>query len=351
MDSDGAVMFWAKEILIALLILSFFWMLAQLLSAILNKWGQRLARLTSTNLDDRVLKRVIPHVSRLLTLLGLYLAFRTLPLHEKLTQMVSGVLFVVLVVLFFNLLFHIMDELLQWYLNGRQAGSSELISRNMIPFAEKLAMLFLMGTALIIILKHFNYDIFSVVTALGIGSLAIGLAAKDTLAHMISGFTLMLDQPFRIGDRIQLAGGQIGDVADIGQRSTRIRTPDNQLLIIPNSDLCNTMLINQAFPDARVKGRITIGVAYGSDVEQVKNLMVATALEVEAVLRDPAPEAFFVSFGDSALTMSLFYWVEEYSQLFVVTDKLNTLLLRRFNEGGIEIPFPIRTVIMEKGSE
>ena len=351
MDSDGAVMFWAKEILIALLILSFFWMLAQLLSAILNKWGQRLARLTSTNLDDRVLKRVIPHVSRLLTLLGLYLAFRTLPLHEKLTQMVSGVLFVVLVVLFFNLLFHIMDELLQWYLNGRQAGSSELISRNMIPFAEKLAMLFLMGTALIIILKHFNYDIFSVVTALGIGSLAIGLAAKDTLAHMISGFTLMLDQPFRIGDRIQLAGGQIGDVADIGLRSTKIRTPDNQLLIIPNSDLCNTMLINQAFPDARVKGRITIGVAYGSDVEQVKNLMVATALEVEAVLRDPAPEAFFVSFGDSALTMSLFYWVAEYSQLFVVTDKLNTLLLRRFNEGGIEIPFPIRTVIMEKGSE
>ncbi len=92
-------------------------------------------------------------------------------------------------------------------------AAGAVMSRQMMPIAEKLVMLFLMGTALIVILKHFNYDIFSLVTALGIGSLAIGMAAKDTLAHMISGFTLMLDRPFRIGDRIQLVGGQIGDVA------------------------------------------------------------------------------------------------------------------------------------------
>jgi small-conductance mechanosensitive channel len=350
-ETDGVMMFWAKEILAALLILSLFWMLAQLISAILTKWGKRLARSTRTDLDDRLLQRVIPHVSRLLTTLGFYLAIRSLPLHEKLVLVISGALFVVLVVIFFNLLFHALDELLQWYLNGRQQGGKDLISRNMIPFVEKLAMLFLMGTALIIILKHFNYDILSVVTALGIGSLAIGLAAKDTLAHMISGFTLMLDQPFRIGDRIQLAGGQIGDVADIGLRSTKIKTLDNQLLIIPNSDLCNNMLINQAFPDARAKGRINIGVAYGSDVERVKELLVTTALDCEAVLRAPAPEAYFASFGDSALNMSLFFWVEEYSQLFSVTDRINTNILRRFNESGIEIPFPIRTVILEKGPE
>src|SRR6185369_15787514 len=118
-----------------------------------------------------------------------------------------------------------------------------------------------------------------------------------------------------------------------------------------NSDLCNTMLINQAFPDARVKGRINIGVAYGSDVERVKEILVTTALDIEAVLSDPAPESYFDSFGDSALNMALFFWVEEYSQLFAVTDRINSNILRRFNENGIEIPFPIRTVIMEKGLE
>lgn len=350
-DADGFLTFWAKEILVALLILTFFWMLSQLVGAALNKWGKRLARFTTTDLDDRILQRIIPHVSRLFFMSGVYLAIRSLPLHEKLVQVLSGILFVVLVIILFNLIYNAMDEMMQWYMNGREEGREGLISRNMIPMAEKLAMLFLMGTALIIILKHFNYDIFSVVTALGIGSLAIGLAAKDTLANMISGFTLMLDQPFRIGDRIQLTGGQVGDVVDIGLRSTRIRTLDNQLLIIPNSDLCNTMLINQAFPDARVKGRVNINVAYGSDVDRVKVLLVTTALDVEGVLPDPAPESYFVSFGDSALNMCLFFWVEEYGQLFAVTDRINSMILRRFNESGIEIPFPIRTVIMEKGLE
>lgn len=351
MDSDGAVMFWAKEILAALLIISFFWMLAQLVCAILNKWGKRLARFTATDLDDRILLRVIPHVSRLLTMLGLYLAIRSLPLHEKLVQVLSGCLFVVLVVIVFNLLYHAFDELMKWYIAGRQDGSDALISHQLLPIAEKLVMLFLMGTALIIILKHFNYDIFSLVTALGIGSLAIGMAAKDTLAHMISGFTLMLDRPFRIGDRIQLAGGQTGDVLDIGLRSTKIKTLDNQQLIIPNSDLCNTILTNQAFPDKRAKGRINVGVAYGCDVERVKEILVATALEVEAVLRDPAPDAYFASFGDSALNMVLFFWVDDYGKLFAANDRINTLIIRRFQDNNIAIPFPTRTVIMEKGSE
>jgi small-conductance mechanosensitive channel len=348
-EADGSLLIWAKEILVVLLILTFFWFLADVVKAMLNKWGKRLTRFTATDLDDRILQRIIPHISRLLSMLGLYLAIRSLPLHEKIVQVFSGALFVVLIIIIFNLIYNALDELMQWYMNGRQENSKDLISKNMVPIVEKLTMLFLMGTALIIILKHFNYDIYSVVTALGIGSLAIGLAAKDTLAHMISGFTLMLDQPFRIGDRIQLAGGQIGDVVDIGLRSTKIKTLDNQLLIIPNSDLCNTMLINQAFPDARVKGRINVGVAYGSDTDTVKQILVQTALDVETVLHDPAPEAFFVSFGDSALNMSLFFWVEEYSKLFAVTDKVNSLILRRFNESGIEIPYPIRTVIMEKG--
>jgi small-conductance mechanosensitive channel len=91
-----------------------------------------------------------------------------------------------------------------------------------------------------------------------------------------------------------------------------------------------------------------VGVAYGSDVTEVKRLMTVTALEVEAVMRDPAPEAFFISFGDSALNMSLFFWVEEYADLFGTADKINTLILQRFREHGIDIPFPIRTVIMEK---
>ena len=348
---DGFMLYWAKEILLSLLILALFWGLSGLIVKMLNKWGGRLTAFTSTDLDDRVLQRVIPHVSRLFVVLGVYLAVRSLPLNEKLILIASGITYLVLVVIVCNLVYQIVDELLKWYAAGQEETSGAVLSRQLVPVAEKVISLFLLVTALVIVLKHFNVDIFSLVTALGIGSLAIGMAAKDTMAHMISGFTIMLDRPFRIGDRIQLTGGQIGDVIDIGLRSTKIKTFDNQLLIIPNSDLCNSMLTNQAFPNSRVKGRVNIGVAYGSDVDQVKRLLVSTALESGGVLADPLPEAYFVSFGDSALNMSLFFWVEEYSALFATNDRVNSLIVKRFRENDIEIPFPIRTVIMEKGLE
>jgi small-conductance mechanosensitive channel len=281
-------------------------------------------------------------------MLGIYLAIRSLPLHEKLVQVLSSALFVALVVIFFNLLYNAMDELLQWYMNGRHKDSGDSVSRSMIPIAEKLALLFLMGTALIIILKHFNYDIFSVVTALGIGSLAIGLAAKDTLAHMISGFTLMLDQPFRIGDRIKLANGQVGDVIDIGLRSTKIQGLDTTVMIIPNSDLCNSALTNMVRPTTITQGKITVGVGYGSDIEQVKRVLLEIARDNSEVVADPPPLALFISFGDSALTMLFLFWVNDPTRIGLVTDQLNCEILRRFREEHIEIPFPIRTVVMEK---
>ena len=347
-ESDSPYLFWAKELLVAVLIFAFFWVLARLLRYILTTWGPRFTSFTATDLDDRILLRVTPPASMLVVFGGLYIAIRTLPLPEKVHRAASGAVFIITIAILTNIAWRAMDEILQWY-GGRMTESGRAgLDRQLLPLAEKLGTIFLVGTALIIVLKHFNYDILSLVTALGIGSLAIGMAAKDTLANMISGFTLMIDRPFRLGDRIQLAGGQLGDVQDIGLRSTKIKTMDNQLLIIPNSDLCNTILTNQAFPDVRAKARIAIGVAYGSDVELVKGLLVATALEIPEVLREPSPEAFFTAFGDSALQMALFFWVDDYTKVFPTTDKINSLLLRRLAENGITIPYPTSSVYLHK---
>lgn len=347
-ESDSLYLFWTKEILVAVLIFTAFWILAKLLRYVLTTWGTKFTSFTATDLDDRIVQRITPPISLLVIFAGLYLAVKSLHLHDKIHLAVAGIVFVINVGILTNIAYRSLDELLDWYANRLAERGSSGVDRQLLPLAEKLVTIFLVGTALIIILKHFNYDILSLVTALGIGSLAIGMAAKDTLANMISGFTLMIDRPFRIGDRIQLAGGQTGDVQDIGLRSTKIKTLDNQLLIIPNSDLCNNLLTNQAFPDLRAKGRINIGIAYGSDVQTVKELLKTTALEIAEVRRDPSPEAFFVAFGDSALQMSLFFWVDEYTMLFPVTDKINSLIISRFKEHGIEIPFPTRAVIMQK---
>ncbi len=347
-DTDSPYIYWLKEILVAVVIFALFWVLSRLVRWFLMHWGPRLTAFTATDLDDRILSRITPPTALLVVFAGLYAALHSLPLPAKVQLWVSGTVFVINVAILTNIAYRATDELLGWFGNRLTQRHGDGLDRQLFPLLEKLITIFLVATALIITLKHFNYDILSLVTALGIGSLAIGLAAKDTLANMISGFTLMIDRPFRIGDRIQLKDGNWGDVTDIGLRTTKIKTADNTLLIIPNSDLCNTTVINQAFPDVRTKGRINLGVAYGSDVEQVKSLLVATALEIPTVLREPAPEAYFTSFGDSALQMALFFWVEEYTRVFPVTDTINTLLIRRLAEQGIAIPYPTQTVLLHK---
>jgi small-conductance mechanosensitive channel len=291
---------------------------------------------------------VTPPAGLLLIFAGLYLAIRRLPFPEKIHIIFSGAVFVVNVILITNIVYRIMDEAIKWYAHRVEERTGAVLDRHIMPILEKLASIFLICSALIVTLRHFNYDVLSLVTALGIGSLALGMAAKDTLANMISGFTLMIDRPFRIGDRIQLTSGQWGDVMDIGLRSTKIKTVDNTLLIIPNSELCNTTIINLAFPDLRSKGKVTVGVAYESDVEKVKGLLLAVSAEIPEVLQDPQPEAFFVSYGESALNMALFFWVKDYTEVFKVTDRLNTLIHDRFRENGIVMPFPTRTVKLEK---
>ena len=347
-EGDRTLLLWLKEGFLALLIIALFWGLSLAVKHILTVWGPRFTVVTKTDLDDRVLRRITPPVSLLVFTAGLFLAVRTLSLPAMVHTVAAGSLFIVNIIICTNIAYRSLQELLEWYAGRMAERGHDAVDRQLVPLAEKLGTLFLIITALMITLKHFNYDILSFVTALGIGSLAIGMAAKDTLAQVISGFTLMLDRPFRIGDRIQLAGGQIGDVADIGLRSTRIRTLDNMLLVIPNSDLCNTMVVNQAFPDFRVRGRVNVGVGYDSDVEQVKLLLLEAAREVEEVLDDPPPESYFVSFGESSLSMTLIFWVAEYSRIFSVTDQVNLRIIKRFREQGIQIPFPIRTVIMEK---
>ena len=345
-EGDAFFLFWAKQTLISVVIIAVFYLMSILLVRLLGRLGRRVGAVAGHDLNDRILQRISAPAALLVNCAGLYYAVKRLPLPERMVAAASGALFVVNVIIVANIVYRVLDEMLGRY-GTRVAG--EEMSRQLIPLVQKLCSVFLIGTALIITLKHFNYDILSLVTALGVGSLAIGLAAKDTLANMVSGFTLMIDRPFRIGDRIQL-GAQVGDVIDIGLRSTKIQGGDNTFLVIPNSELCNSTLINMAFPDRRGKGRVNVGVAYGSDVEKAKSLLVAAAASISEVLVDPPPEAYFTGFGDSALNMALFFWVDDYEHLFAITDRINCAILGSFQQNGINIPYPTRTVLLEKDS-
>ena len=203
-----------------------------------------------------------------------------------------------------------------------------------------------------ILLSYFGVNIVGFATVLGIGGLAISLAAQDTIADAIAGFIILVDQPFRIGDRIEIQGeGTWGDVVDIGLRTTRIRTRDNRLVIVPNSTISDNQVINYTYPDPRYRIQTHVGIAYGTDIEAARQLLIDTVREIEGVLPDKPVDALYVEMGDSAMVFRVRWWIGSYEDTRRMFDRVHTALQHALDEAGIDCPFPTQTLNLKMNSE
>ena len=316
---------------------------------VMNRWMKRWAKVTVTSVDDKILTELGHPVFYIILIYGLDYAVSRLPFNNRLMVGLRGLIFTIGIFVVTLIIYRVGMTLLDWYGEKlRKRKSTANLVREFIPLTKRVTSIAIFTLAGIVILKHFNYDAWSLLTAMGVGSLAIGLAAKETLTNMISGFSIMIDRPFHPGDRIELASGQIGDVEEIGLRSTRIKTFDHTILVVPNSSLVNASLINYCYPDFKVKVRVKVGVAYGTDIERVKRIMLEITRKVPAILQDPPPGVYFTDFGDFSLDLLMIFWVEEYTQAFEAKDRVNTMIHERFAQEGIDIPFPIQTVYLKK---
>jgi small-conductance mechanosensitive channel len=154
----------------------------------------------------------------------------------------------------------------------------------------------------------------------------------------------MLDRPFRVGDRIQLPSGDIGDVSEIGIRSTRIQNFDNNLIVIPNAELVKTRIINYSYPQQAIQVFVDVGVAYGTELDHPKRIITEFAKQHPDVLKDPAPETFTVAFADSSISLRLVARTADYRKKFLIETTLREQIYNAFIEQGIQIPYPQRVV-------
>jgi len=211
-----------------------------------------------------------------------------------------------------------------------------------IPLLEMGAKYVVWFIAFLLILRAFEVDITPFLAGAGIAGLAVALAAQDIIGNFLSGAIITLDKPFKVGDRIRYED-MLGDVIGVGWRSTRVKTMDNQIVTIPNSKITGNVITNYAMPDIRLKVRIPVSVAYDSDIRKVKEILLAIGREAAGktpwVLAEPAPEAYFLEFGESGLSMQLIVWAGHYASSWSVQDWVNLRIDERFREEGIEIPF------------
>jgi len=339
----------SKQIIITLLCLPGVVILAYLVSWLWGKGFKKIATKTPTELDNYLIKGLKTPLFLFILVHGFYIIFQKLGQFEgiKDTQYlkyVLGFFYSANVVAIIHLLCEGIRAIADWYLAAVAMRTETPLDEEFVPLVNRLLRIVLFFIAATIILSHFNINIFAFVTTAGIASLAFAFAAQETLANMISGFSIMLDRPFRVGDRIELEGGDIGDVYEIGLRSTKILSFDNTLIILPNNKIARSRVINHSYPTLRFKIRLPVSVAYGSDMEKVKKVLLDIVHQHAKILDKPEPVVYFMEFADSSLNLLLICWIEDYKDKFILVDDLNMQIDRKFAEENIEIPFPQRDV-------
>ena len=320
-----------------------------LIRSVLHRAVQR----TTTEFDDRLLLAIGSNLRWLVVLITLH--FTTLRLtfvNAQVKSVLNDVYFVAGLLLTAAVIIQLIDMAGNWTRERALEEGREGQLEPLILLLTRVGWVLVVMLGVFVLLSHFGVNITGLAAMLGIGGLALSLAAQDTIADAIAGFVILVDQPFRIGDRIEIQEEHTwGDVVDIGLRTTRIRTRDNRLVIVPNSTISENQVINYSYPDPRYRIQTHVGIAYGTDIERARSLIIDTVRQIEGVLHDKPVEALYVEMGDSAMVFRVRWWIESYVDTRRMFDRVHTALQNALDEAGIECPFPTQTLNLQMNSE
>ena len=342
-------LFGQHPLLQAVVILAGGYLLARLLNWSFIRLLCKLTRRSRNTLDDRLLELLrVPVFYSLLILSAILAGSLVLPevLQAHLVSLLLSIAIVIWSVFFLRLARLLLRAASQ--ISDRFA----LVSSQTLPLFENLAIILIVVMAIYFVFSAWHIDMTAWLASAGIIGIAIGFASKDTLANLFSGVFILADAPYKIGDYIVLDSGERGEVTHIGIRSTRILTRDDVEVTIPNAIMGNTKITNESGgPHTKYRIRLAVGVAYGSDIDQVREVLMQVARANEHVCADPEPRVRFRRFGDSSLDFELLSWVAEPVLRGRVLDALNSEVYKQFQASGIAIPFPQRDLHIKSWPE
>ena len=333
-----------REVGIAVAILVGAALVGRLVLFLIDRVFSRVIRRTPTSFDDALMAAARMPLFWAIVFGGLALALNQLSfLPADWREKQGQLMFIPYWLIAWVLLHRLVGNLLEWYGREMARRTESPIDEEVIPYARRLVLVMLGAIALIVLLSHFGVDVTALITSLGIASLAIALAAQNTLSDWITGLVIILDRPFKIGDRVELLSLDTwGDVQDIGLQSTRVRTRDNRMVVVPNSVIGKNLVVNHSDPSTVYRVETHVGVDYGTDLAYARQVMIDAVRAQDWVMKDERIEALFVQFGESSMFFRVRCWIEDYVETRRIMDKLNTCLYDALNEAGISMPDPTR---------
>lgn len=312
---------------------------------IFTKFLYKLVKGTKTDIDDILIDTAKGPVLFLIAILGTFFSGRILG-FESLGY--NRIFYTIMSLLIFWLFFKVVLIITHGLRDGFAGKSVKLFDDKIFPFFERGLKIFLGIIYLFVIFKIWKIDVTPLLAGAGVAGLAVAFAAQDTIANVFGGISIFGDKAYEIGDFIIVDEKYRGEVRDIGLRSTKLRTRDDVLVVIPNSVMANSKIINESGIHPKLRVRIDIDVAYGSDLDKVEKVLMRLATKSEYVEKKPEPRIRFRGFKDFSIGLQLLFWVKKPVYKGRHVSNMIKDIHKTFFKEKIEFPFPTQDVYIKQ---
>lgn len=328
---------------IALVIILLSALMGKVIYWVFSKFIRLFTSKTKTKLDDIIVDMIEEPAVFLVVVMGIWFAISSLTLATAITDVVSSSYQVIIALLIGWMLTRLFDALYKEYMIPLADRTENDLDDQLLPILSKGVKMIIWVMAIIIGLNNAGYDVAALIAGLGIGGLALAMAAKDTVSNIFGGFTIFTDRPFTINDRIKVAGYD-GTVVEIGVRSTRLKTLEGRIVTIPNSKFADAPVENVTWEPSR-KVKLNLGLTYDMTAEQVKQAMeMLQTISADNQHTEDNPVVSFNAFGDFALNVCFIYYIRKGESIGGTQTEINLEILKQFSNAGLEFAFPTQTL-------
>ena len=330
----------------ALAVILTYLLLAKATDLFIDRILRRLAQMTRLRFDNFLIDFLHTPIYRTIFWIGVLHALVVLALPPPWQTALPALAKTVILLIWLVALIQALNQLAED--RGAQSLAMGKIGADLFNLVKNLARVVLVIIAFLWLLSIWHIDMTPLFASAGIAGIAVALAAKDTLANFFGGLSIFMDKTFKVGDFIILDSNERGEVVDIGIRSTRIKTRDDIIVTIPNAILANSKIINESAPVPRFRIRVPVGVAYGSDLRQVEEVLLAVAIANPGVTDEPEPRVRVRLLGPSSVDCELLCWLDDPAQKGLVRHTLLREIHDAFRQQAITIPFPQQDVHLKQ---
>lgn len=332
----------------SVIILIVFFVMSELLVFVSQRIFLSITRKTKTKIDDLIVAKTNRPIAFIILLVGLRLAIIPHPIKPSILDIIEHAISALSIAVVTYIVAAVLDILISNWGAKFASKTQSKVDDQIVSLFQKFSRITVSFIGLIFILDVWGVKVGPLLASLGIAGIAVAFALQSTLGNIFGGISLIVDRSITVDDFIKLDDGTEGFVLDIGLRSTKIKSRDGDLIILPNGKLADSKIYNYHKPLPTTRATVEFSVKYGSDADKVRKIALKELNDLRIILKSPAPQVIFNEMGDYALKFKAFFWIDSIEKKLEAKEKAVTSIYNALNRNKIAIPFPTRTIYIKK---